>query len=205
MGVVVSSSDGCHLACSSYSHHKANPSRIRLRAWMLMAVVCLIGSVFGPTGYGFSIDRNSPRFRNDTRFVGAHRRAPRSSVSRARHALQGMGDSSQRHRGGGVTAALASPSERPGSGPLLQRPLGRPTGPGMSQEIRLFNVWSSETGRPPAVDGRLEVEVVLEAATWVEIEVSEDGGAESWTPKGPIPGLPSSLRRVVTQGSGETP
>lgn len=77
--------------------------------------------------------------------------------------------------------------------------------PGTSQEVRLFNVWSSETGRPPAVDGRLEMEVVLEAATWVEIEDSADGGTESWTPKGPVPGLPSSLRRVMTRGSGEAP
>lgn len=77
--------------------------------------------------------------------------------------------------------------------------------PGTSQEVRLFNVWSSETGRPPASDGRLEAEVTLEAATWVEIDAPKDGGPEVWTPSGPVPGLPASLRRLVTRGSGETP
>lgn len=75
--------------------------------------------------------------------------------------------------------------------------------PGTSREVRLFNVWSSETGRPPTADGRLEVEVVLEAATWVEVEGPKSEGSEVWTPKGPVPGLPSSLRRLVTLGSGE--
>lgn len=77
--------------------------------------------------------------------------------------------------------------------------------PDTSQEVRLFNVWSSETGRPPTADGRLEVEVVLEAATWVDVEGLKSEGSEVWAPKEPVPGLPSSLRRVVTRGSGEAP
>ncbi len=70
---------------------------------------------------------------------------------------------------------------------------------GEEQEIRLFNVWSSETGRPPGPQGRLEVELTLEEATWIEIQAAspETDGEEVWTPIGAVAGLPSALRRVL--------
>lgn len=76
-----------------------------------------------------------------------------------------------------------------------------PVSAGQEREIRLFNLWSSETGRPPGPEGRLEVELTLEAATWVDITTPDvgaegPGGEEVWTPLGVVPGLPSSLHRV---------
>lgn len=65
-----------------------------------------------------------------------------------------------------------------------------PVKAGETAELRLFNFWSSETGRPAPGNGQLEVEVALTEAQWVKIEVVED--VETWTPLGPVPGLPSS-------------
>lgn len=74
--------------------------------------------------------------------------------------------------------------------------------PGEEKEIRLFNVWSSETGRSAAAQDRLEVELTLQEASWVEIRAAspETEGEEVWTPLGAVPGLPSSLRRVFGGG-----
>lgn len=65
-----------------------------------------------------------------------------------------------------------------------------PVPPGETAELRLFNFWSSETGREAPEDGRLTVEVTLKEAQWVKIETVED--VETWTPLGAVPGLPSS-------------
>jgi hypothetical protein len=66
--------------------------------------------------------------------------------------------------------------------------------PGASRQVRLFNFWSTETGRPAPADGKLAVEVTLAAASWMKRETKN--GATVWTPDGTVAGLPSS--RSVT-------
>jgi hypothetical protein len=58
--------------------------------------------------------------------------------------------------------------------------------PGASREIRLFNFWSTEPGRP--AQGELTVDVTLARAAWMQKGMS--GGAEIWSPAGPVEGLP---------------
>lgn len=60
--------------------------------------------------------------------------------------------------------------------------------PGTAADLRLFNFWSAETGRPAPKDGKLTVEVRLKEAQWVEIKTED--GAEVWTPTGAVEGLP---------------
>ena len=69
-----------------------------------------------------------------------------------------------------------------------------PVAPGATRELRLFNFWSTETGRPAPADRRLKVEVTLARASWAR-KAARDG-AEVWTATGEIPGLP--LTRSVT-------
>lgn len=71
------------------------------------------------------------------------------------------------------------------------------------EEVALFNFWSSESGRPFPADGRLEVEVTLREAHWIEAEGkgagSDDGvGSETWRVLGAVDGLPVTRRQVVT-------
>ena len=61
---------------------------------------------------------------------------------------------------------------------------------GAASELRLFNFWTTESGRPAPADGKLKVEVTLREGRWVEL--SRDGKADVWTPAGPIEGLPVS-------------
>ena len=72
-----------------------------------------------------------------------------------------------------------------------------PVEPGATRQVRLFNFWSSETGRPaPApADAKLTVEVTLAKASWMQRETQN--GATVWTPAGPVPGLPSSKSVTV--------
>ncbi len=65
-----------------------------------------------------------------------------------------------------------------------------PVEPGATRELRLFNFWSTETGRPAPADGRLDVEVTLAHAAWTLKTIRD--GAEVWTPAGEVPGLPVS-------------
>jgi hypothetical protein len=60
--------------------------------------------------------------------------------------------------------------------------------PGATREVRLFNFWSTEAGRPAPADGKLNVEVTLSRASWMQ-KTTRDG-AEVWTPTGDAPGLP---------------
>ncbi|HVS01469.1 MAG TPA: hypothetical protein VMT16_01755 [Thermoanaerobaculia bacterium] len=60
--------------------------------------------------------------------------------------------------------------------------------PGGEAEVRLYNFWSTETGRPAPADGKYRVEVTLREAHWYRIEMEED--VEVWTPLGEVPGLP---------------
>lgn len=68
--------------------------------------------------------------------------------------------------------------------------------PGTTAEIRLYNFWTSETGRPAPADGKLRVTVTLRAAQWVEI-TTEDDGTEVWTLGEAVPGLPVAKELVV--------
>ena len=71
--------------------------------------------------------------------------------------------------------------------------------PGESEEVALYNFWTSEQGRPAPADGKLEVVVRLREARWVEVtEVEEDGETvEVWTPVGEVAGLPQAARRTL--------
>jgi hypothetical protein len=62
--------------------------------------------------------------------------------------------------------------------------------PGADREIRLFNFWSTETGRPAPKDGTLTVEVTLARASWMRREMGD--GAEVWSPLGAVHGLPAT-------------
>jgi len=68
--------------------------------------------------------------------------------------------------------------------------------PGATTEIRLYNFWTTETGRPAPADGKLRVTVTLRAAQWVGI-TTEDDGTEVWTLGDAVPGLPVAQEIVV--------
>lgn len=76
--------------------------------------------------------------------------------------------------------------------------------PGETTEVRLFNFWTTETGRQRPADGRLAVEVVLREATWLEVSTEPEEGSgepiEVWAPGGEVPGLPVSSSRVLELG-----
>jgi hypothetical protein len=71
-----------------------------------------------------------------------------------------------------------------------------PVEPGATRELRLFNFWSTETGRPAPANGKLSVEVTLARASWVQKGARD--GAEVWTPAGEIPGLPVTKSVTLT-------
>ena len=75
---------------------------------------------------------------------------------------------------------------------------------GAREELRLFNFWTTESGRSAPKDGRLKVEVRLEEARWVHIEQKGDD-EEIWTPGEVVPGLPSAGHLVVELGAGLDP
>lgn len=67
--------------------------------------------------------------------------------------------------------------------------------PGETTAVRLYNFWTTETGRPAPADGKLAVEVTLEEARWLEVTKDADG-VEVWQSLDPVPGLP--VRQTVT-------
>ncbi len=75
--------------------------------------------------------------------------------------------------------------------------------PGTTRQVKLFNFWSTESGRPaPApADTKLTVEVTLAKASWMQREIQN--GATVWTPTGPVPGLPSSKSVTVVMGKAK--
>ena len=102
-----------------------------------------------------------------------------------------------------LTVTLRNTGDRPASALELTVKLnGRPlpaykdriymhaVEPGAAREIRLFNFWSTETGRPAPADGKLALEVTLNRAAWVQKETKD--GAVVWTPLGPVAGLPAA-------------
>ena len=76
-----------------------------------------------------------------------------------------------------------------------------PVPPGTAKEVRLFNFWTTESGRPAPADGKLKVEVALKEAQWVEVK--SEGGAEVWKPVGPVEGLPLAVS-ISLELKGET-
>lgn len=73
-----------------------------------------------------------------------------------------------------------------------------PVEPGATREIRLFNFWSTEPGRPAPANGKLQVEVTLARASWMDRTVQN--GAEVWTPTGPAEGLPVTKSVTLSLG-----
>lgn len=65
-----------------------------------------------------------------------------------------------------------------------------PVPAGESVDVPLYNFWSTETSRPLPADGKLDIEVTLAAAQWMEIKLEED--VEVWRPLGAVEGLPTS-------------
>ena len=72
----------------------------------------------------------------------------------------------------------------------------QPVEPGATREVRLFNFWSTEPSRPTPANGKLQVEVTLARASWMDKETKD--GAEIWTPAGPAEGLPVAKSVTVT-------
>ena len=90
------------------------------------------------------------------------------------------------------------------NGQEIPSPKGRlylqPVEPGKTVEIRLPNFWSTEAGRPAPKGGRLNVEVVVTGASWMEREVKD--GAEVWKTLGSVPGLPTAKTVALTLAKG---
>ncbi len=76
-----------------------------------------------------------------------------------------------------------------------------PLEPGAVSELKLYNFWSTETSRPMPADGRLELEVELKEAQWMDISTDAEG-VEVWTPLGAIEGLPVSARVALAMKKG---
>ncbi len=72
--------------------------------------------------------------------------------------------------------------------------------PGETAEVRLYNFWTTETGRAMPKDGKLEITVRLTEARWFKIEDQE--GTEVWTPIGEVGGLPVSRTHTVAMKAG---
>jgi cytoskeletal protein RodZ len=72
--------------------------------------------------------------------------------------------------------------------------------PGASRQVKLFNFWSTETGRAAPADRKLAVEVTLTAASWMKRETKN--GATVWTPAGAVAGLPSAKSLSLAMAKG---
>lgn len=70
--------------------------------------------------------------------------------------------------------------------------------PGATTELPLYNFWSTETSRPAPANRKLEIEVTLREARWVEI--STEGDTETWTPIGDVGALPVSTSITLAMG-----
>jgi hypothetical protein len=60
--------------------------------------------------------------------------------------------------------------------------------PGKTTTLRLYNFWTTETGRTAPADGKYKVEVMLASAKWYRIGTED--GVEVWTPLEAVPSLP---------------
>lgn len=79
-----------------------------------------------------------------------------------------------------------------------------PIEPGTTQEVSLYNFWTTETSRPMPADGKMRVEVTLKEAAWTRVseEADEEGPIEVWSPVGPVEDLPSSASITVEMSAG---
>ena len=80
-----------------------------------------------------------------------------------------------------------------------------PVPPGTTEEISLYNFWTTETSRAMPADGKLRVEVTLREAFWTasEMETDEKGEVEVWTPRGPVENLPTSAAVTLQMKGGD--
>jgi len=78
--------------------------------------------------------------------------------------------------------------------------------PAGTTEVRLYNFWVSETGRPAPKDGKLTVEVTLVEARRVSITTDEEG-VETWDLLEPVAGLPAvgKITLPLTGGAPKAP
>ena len=67
--------------------------------------------------------------------------------------------------------------------------------PGKTSTVRLYNFWTTETGRAAPADGKYRVEVTLASAQWYTVATKD--AAEEWTPQGAVPGLPITATATV--------
>ncbi len=68
--------------------------------------------------------------------------------------------------------------------------------PGQVTELKLYNFWASETGRPAPADGKMTVEVTLAEARWMKVG-PDAAGVETWEPLEAVPGLPLAKSLTV--------
>lgn len=69
---------------------------------------------------------------------------------------------------------------------------------GDTAELRLYNLWASESSRPlTPEDGELTVSVELVAASWIEIVEGESDAPPAQVPVGEVGGLPSRATATV--------
>jgi hypothetical protein len=80
----------------------------------------------------------------------------------------------------------------------------QPLPPGATTEVKLYNFWTTETGRPAPADGKLAVAVSLEEARWLKVEKDADG-VEVWQPLDPVPGLPVAKTVTLPLSPAKTP
>lgn len=76
----------------------------------------------------------------------------------------------------------------------------KPIPPGETVEVALYNFWTGETGRPAPTDGKLDVEVTLREARWMNRVIEKEGEAEVevWSPIGPVEALPVDASTTIT-------
>jgi hypothetical protein len=79
-----------------------------------------------------------------------------------------------------------------------------PVAPGSTEEISLYNFWTTETSRAMPADGKLRVEVTLKEAVWTQVatETDEEGEIEVWTPIGPVDNLPVQAAVTLQMKTG---
>lgn len=77
-----------------------------------------------------------------------------------------------------------------------------PVEAGESLEFPLYNFWTTETSRPTLKDGKLQLEVAIVEAQWMNIELEEE--VEVWTPLGAVEGLPSTAQITLSAAEGGT-
>ena len=76
-----------------------------------------------------------------------------------------------------------------------------PLSPKSMSELPLYNFWSTETSRPEPANGKLEIEVTLREARWMDI--TTEGDTETWTPLGDVAGLPVSSSITLTMAKSD--